>query len=71
MNEYGLYLDETGAYIVRSASRDIAELRPAEPNWWDGRRLPDGLPRHMYEPYDVGSDESELQAAAKVAVRLL
>lgn len=71
MSEYGLYRDDSGAYIVRAGElQEIVELRPAEPNWWDGRRLPDGPTRHMYEPHD-GTEESEREAAARVAIRLL
>lgn len=69
-SEHLLYRDETGAYTVRAGGREVAELRPAEPNWWDGRRLPAGQVRHLFEPYD-GSDADELRAAALVAIRLL
>jgi hypothetical protein len=68
--EYELYRTADEAYVVRDGDREVVEMRPAEPNWWDARRLPDGVKRHMFEPHD-GTEESEREAAARVAIRLL
>lgn len=70
MSAYPLYRDASGAYILRDGDRDLVELRPAEPNWWTGRRLPGGHERRLYGPHD-GTPESEATAAARVARQLL